>query len=118
MGNHIHKTAKIDKGCEIGHHIVICERVVIGAGCRIGHHVVIHQEAEIGEGVRIDDHTVIGKHPMKAAISAMTNEKALEPSVIKEGCIIGTGAVVYRGCSGSGGNQRCPRTEDSNGLSC
>jgi UDP-3-O-[3-hydroxymyristoyl] glucosamine N-acyltransferase len=32
---HIHKTAKIDKNCEIEYHIVICERAVIGAGCRV-----------------------------------------------------------------------------------
>ena len=79
MGNHIHKTAKIDKGCEIGYHPVIAEKVIIGARCRIGHHVIIHQETEIGEAVRIDDHAVIGKHPMKAAISAMTEEKILRP---------------------------------------
>ena len=98
MEGHIHKTAKIEKNCELGYHIVICERVVVGTECKIGHHVVIHQEAEIGEGVRIDEHAVIGKHPMKAAISAMTNEKTLKPSVIADGCIIGTGAIVYRGC--------------------
>ena len=71
---------------------------MVGTGCTIGHHVVIHQEAEIGESVRIDEHAVIGKHPMKATISAMTNEKTLKPGIIADGCIIGSGAILYRGC--------------------
>jgi len=96
--NHIHPTAKLAKDCEIGNYIVIGERVMVGKQCKIGHCVIIHHEVRIGESVRVDDHAVIGKCPMKAALSAMTEEKTLVPTVIENGCIIGTGAIVYRGC--------------------
>ena len=98
MEKYIHETVKMGKGCEVGHYSVVSERVVIGTRCTIGHHVVIHEEAEIADNVRIDDHAVIGKHPMKAVMSAMTKEKVLKPTVIADGCIIGTGAILYRGC--------------------
>jgi acetyltransferase-like isoleucine patch superfamily enzyme len=71
--------------------------VEIGSGCVIGHHVIIHDGTTIGDNVRIDDHAVIGKFPMRAANSAVTKDLELPPTRIKSDCIIGTGAVIYRG---------------------
>jgi len=71
--------------------------VRIGAGCVVGHHVVIHEDSRIGDNVRIDDGTVIGKHPMRAANSAVTKEQQLPPCEIGPDGIIGTNVVIYRG---------------------
>jgi len=60
--------------------------------------VVIHAGSVIGNNVRIDDNTVIGKLPMKAALSAVTQDQELDPCIIADDCIIGTMVVVYRGC--------------------
>jgi acetyltransferase-like isoleucine patch superfamily enzyme len=93
MSNNIHPTTKIGEYCVIG------ENVTIGEGCVIGHHVVIHDDTVIGDRVRIDDFTCIGKRPMKAANSAVTKETDLPACHIGSDSIIGTGAVIYRGCN-------------------
>lgn len=95
--NKIAPDAKIGKNTAIGEFAVIGEKVAIGEGCQIGHHVVIHADSIIGDNVRIDDHTVIGKNPMRAANSAVTKDLQLSPCTIGSDCIIGTGAVLYRG---------------------
>lgn len=97
--NYIDKTAQLGEGTTLGHFCVIQQDVCIGAQCRIGHHVVIHPGTVIGDGVRIDDHTVIGKTPMRAAASAITKLKALPPAAIGDRCIVGSGVILYRGCS-------------------
>ena len=78
---------------------VIAEGVIIGDNCQIGEYVVIEADTVIGANVRIDAFAHIGKTPMKAANSAVTKESELDPCVIGDGCIIGTHAVVYRGCT-------------------
>ncbi len=90
--------ASIASSAVIGDFCVVAKNVSIGAGCVIGHHVVIHEDTVIGDNVRIDDHTVIGKRPMRAANSAVTKDQQLPPCRIDSDCIIGTGAVIYRGC--------------------
>jgi len=81
-----------------GEFCIIGENVKIGTGCVIGHHVIIHDDTRIGNYVRIDDGSVIGKRPMKAAISVTTSDQELPPCTIDSHCIIGTNAVIYRGC--------------------
>ena len=69
--------------------------MVIGDGVHIGHHVVIHAGSVIGKSVRIDDHAVIGKRPMSARRSKMTDAtRQFEPVVIGDNSIIGTGAII------------------------
>jgi acetyltransferase-like isoleucine patch superfamily enzyme len=99
----IAETARIDSGAEvpsdtrIGEFTVIGPGVRLGSGCLIGHGVVIHPDTVLGEGIRIDDHAVLGKLPMRSPSSAVTHEKELDPLVLGDGCLIGTGAVLYRG---------------------
>lgn len=95
--NWIDESARIGSETDIGYGTVIGKNVVIGDGCAIGHHVVIHDDTEVGSGVRIDDGTVIGKMPMRAAISATTSDQQLPACRIGNECIVGSGAVIYRG---------------------
>ncbi len=99
MGTFIHPTAKIGAGSQHGHNSVISENVRIGENCRIGNGVIIHPDTIIGNNIRIDDHAVVGKLPMKAALSAITQEQALPPCLVEDGVILGTFVVVYRGCT-------------------
>jgi acetyltransferase-like isoleucine patch superfamily enzyme len=98
MTNYIHPTAIIGAGTQLGHNSVIQEDAKVGSNCRIGSGVVIHPGTVIGNNVRIDDNTVIGKLPMKAALSAVTQDQTLEPCVIEDDCMVGAMVVIYRGC--------------------
>jgi UDP-2-acetamido-3-amino-2,3-dideoxy-glucuronate N-acetyltransferase len=95
----ISPSAHLGEGTSIGHFTVIGERVRIGAHCTIGNHVVIHDDTGIGDFVRIDDHAVIGKQPMKSAASAVTSGERQPGARIGNQVIIGTGTVLYAGCS-------------------
>ena len=95
----ISASATLGKDTTHGEFCVIGDKVTIGAGCRIGHHVVIHPDTSIGDNVRIDDHTVVGKHPMKAANSAVTKDDVLPPCTIGDDCIVGASVIIYRGCT-------------------
>jgi UDP-2-acetamido-3-amino-2,3-dideoxy-glucuronate N-acetyltransferase len=99
MSNFLHPTAQIGAGTQLGYNSVVHNDAVIGANCAIGSGVVIHPGSVIGNNVRIDDNTVIGKLPMKAALSAVTTDQALEPCVIADDCMIGAMVVIYRGCT-------------------
>ena len=98
MHNIIAKTAALGKDTRLGEFCRIDDHVIIGDGCEIGNRVVIHDGTVIGSQVRIDDGAVIGKVPMRAANSAVTKEQQLPPARVGDNCIIGTGAVIYRGC--------------------
>jgi UDP-2-acetamido-3-amino-2,3-dideoxy-glucuronate N-acetyltransferase len=98
MGNHIHPSSKIGAGTHYGHNTVVSENVRIGTNCQIGHGVVIHPDTIIGNDVRIDDNSVLGKLPMKAALSAITQEQQLPPCEIADSVLIGALTVIYRGC--------------------
>ena len=92
-------TATIGAGTTYGEGCVFGPGVRIGPGCVIGHHVVLHAGTVIGNQVRIDDHASLGKTPMRAANSAVTREQALPPLTVGDHCIVGTGAVLYRGAA-------------------
>jgi len=82
-----------------GNNLTLGNNVSIGKECLIGNNVVIYDDVIIGDNVRIDDNVVLGKLPMKAANSATTSENKLSPLKISSACIIGSGAVIYRGAS-------------------
>ncbi len=91
-------SARVGMGTILGNYVTIGENAVVGAGCVIGNNVVIHRDAVVGDNVRVDDNAVVGKMPMRAANSAVTKEQELPPARIGSLCIIGTSAVIYRGC--------------------
>lgn len=93
----IHPSAALGAGTTVGPFSVVGEGSRIGARCAIGSGVVIHAGTCLGDGVRVDDHAVIGKAPMRARRSAMTQSAALAPAEIGDECLIGTAAVIYAG---------------------
>ena len=95
--NFVDPSANLGQGTEVGHFSVIGAEVNIGRDCRIGNNVSIHRGSRLGDNVRVDDGAVVGKLPMKAKISATTKAELLSPTVIGEGCLIGTSAVIYAG---------------------
>ncbi len=98
MHHIIAATASLGTNTTIGHFSVIGEDVHIGENCQIGHHVVIHAGTHIGDNVRIDDHTTIGKQPMRAPNSAVTQAQQQPAAHIGSRCLIGASAVLYAGC--------------------
>lgn len=97
--NYISDKAVIGVDSKIGMFSVVEDNVEIGEGCIIGHNAVIHAGTKIGNYVRIDDNAVVGKKPMRAANSIFKDEKELRSAVISDGCMIGTGVIIYAGCS-------------------
>ncbi|MFH1699542.1 MAG: acyltransferase [Candidatus Zixiibacteriota bacterium] len=95
--NFIDKSVNIGTETTIGINCIISRHVKIGKGSVLGNNIVIHAGTIIGNNVRIDDNAVVGKEPMKAANSATTSIEELVPGVIGNDCIIGTGAIIYRG---------------------
>lgn len=87
-----------DTESRISEQAVIGVGVALGIGVKVGHFAVIHDGSRIGDGVTVHDGAVIGKAPMKARNSATTTTgEGLPPAIVKAGCTIGTGAIVYRG---------------------
>ena len=99
MKNLIDPTAVLGPGATVGEGCIIGPGVRLGSGCRVGNQVVIHADTEVGNDVRIDDHATLGKLPMRAANSATTREQELAPLTLGDTCIVGTGAVLYRGAA-------------------
>ncbi|KAA8675769.1 DapH/DapD/GlmU-related protein [Clostridium sp. MT-14] len=96
---YISNNAKIGNNITIGRFAVIEDEVILGNNCVIGHNVVIHRGSKIGDNVRIDDNTVIGKEPMRSVNSIFKDDKKFEPALIKSGCLIGAGVIIYCGCT-------------------
>ena len=95
----IHPSARLAGDVTVGHFCVIEADVEIGAGSVLGHHVVVREGSRLGAELRVDDHAVIGKQPMRAARSATTRAEPLPPAEVGAGSLIGTGAVLYAGCT-------------------
>ena len=99
MTQTIDSTAVLGEGVSLGQHVVVGAGVELGDGCVVGNGVILHDGCRLGHGVRIDDHAVLGKRPMRAALSAVTRADELPPLQIGDQCLIGAGAVLYRGAS-------------------
>ncbi len=95
----IGESSKIGAEVSIGCYSIIGSNVKIGRNTKIGNHVVIHDDSIIGENVRIDDHTDIGKLPMRVATSVLAAAPNLPPCDVGDNCVIGTSAILYRGCN-------------------
>lgn len=99
MTSVVHPSAVVGAGTTMGEGCVLEANVRLGSGCRLGHHVVIREGTVVGNDVRVDDHATLGKLPMRAANSATTKEQELPPLTLGDGCIVGTGVVLYRGAA-------------------
>jgi acetyltransferase-like isoleucine patch superfamily enzyme len=81
----------------LGHNLLVGEGVIIvGADVVFGANVVVHADTVIGAGCYIQDGAVLGKVPSLSPTSTAKRDE-LEPLVLGPGCVISTGAVVYRG---------------------
>jgi acetyltransferase-like isoleucine patch superfamily enzyme len=80
----------------LGHNLLLGENVSIGAGVVIGANVIVYDDTVIGDGCFIQDGAVLGKVPSLSP-SSTTKRGELAPLVLGAGCVISTGAVVYRG---------------------
>jgi acetyltransferase-like isoleucine patch superfamily enzyme len=91
--------ARLGEGTEVGYGVVVETGVRIGRRCRIGHHVVVRAGTVIGDEVRLDDFVSVGKWPLRAVNSILKATQQLDPAEIGDGCLLGTGATVYRGAA-------------------
>jgi acetyltransferase-like isoleucine patch superfamily enzyme len=57
---------------------------------------VVHPGTVLGEGVKVLEHAVVGKQPSLSPRSTAKRDP-LEPTVIGEGTIVSTGAIVFAG---------------------
>ncbi len=57
---------------------------------------IVYEGTVLGEGVRVLEHAVVGKQPSLGARSTAKREP-LPPTVIGEGTIVSTGAIVFAG---------------------
>ena len=92
-------SASIGEGTTLGHFCIIEDDVTIGRACRLGHHVVVRAGTRISDDVLVGDHSVLGKAPMLASSSAPRPGGPLDSLEVGAHCLIGTGVVLYRGCS-------------------
>ena len=73
---------------------------------------IVHPGTVLGEGVKVLEHAVVGKQPSLSARSTAKREP-LEPTVIGDGTIVSTGAVVFAGTKVGArvilGDQSCVR---------
>jgi len=73
---------------------------------------IVHPGTVLGEGVKVLEHAVVGKQPSLSPRSTAKREP-LEPTVIGEGTIVSTGAVVFAGTKVGArvilGDQSCVR---------
>jgi acetyltransferase-like isoleucine patch superfamily enzyme len=73
---------------------------------------IVHPGTVLGEGVKVLEHAVVGKQPSLSPRSTAKREP-LEPTVIGDGTIVSTGAVVFAGTKVGArvilGDQSCVR---------
>jgi UDP-2-acetamido-3-amino-2,3-dideoxy-glucuronate N-acetyltransferase len=97
MSNFVAETAKLGRGCTIGHNVVILDRVQIGDNVYIGHNVVIHEDTKVGNGTFIDDGSILGRVPRSGALSRRKAPKDLPPLEVGKDCVISAHVILYRG---------------------
>jgi acetyltransferase-like isoleucine patch superfamily enzyme len=79
-----------------GRNLLRGDSVRIGADVTFGANVVVYDDTVIGDGCFIQDNVVLGKVPSLSPTSTAKRGE-LPGLVLGAGCVISTGAVVYRG---------------------
>jgi len=81
-----------------GVNLLLGANAQIGDGVVFGANVTVHDDTQIGDGCFIQDNVVLGKAPsLSPASTAKRGE--LAPLRLGGGCVISTGAIVYRGAT-------------------
>ena len=82
---------------------------------------IVYEGTVLGEGVRVLEHAVVGKQPSLGARSTAKREP-LPPTVIGEGTVVSTGAIVFAGSQIGArcivGDQSCIRERVAFGDDC
>lgn len=86
---------KIGKNFSKGHNCIIEDDVTIDDDVKLGNNVIIYRGTKIGKGTHIHDNVVIGKRPMRAVRSILKDQKEYCPTIIGNGCTIGTNSIIY-----------------------
>jgi acetyltransferase-like isoleucine patch superfamily enzyme len=81
---------------DLGVNLLLGDGVVVGEGVTFGANVIVFDDTMIGDGCFIQDGAVLGKVPSLSP-SSTAKRGELAPLVLGAGCVISTGAVVYRG---------------------
>ncbi len=81
---------------DCGRGLLLGEHVSIGADVTFGANVIVYDDTVIGDGCFIQDGVVLGKVPSLSPTSTAKRGE-LAPLVLGAGCVVSTGAVVYRG---------------------
>ena len=79
-----------------GINLLLGDNVTIGADVVFGANVIVFADTVIGDGCFVQDNAVLGKVPSLSPTSTAKRGE-LAPLVLGAGCVISTGAVVYRG---------------------
>ena len=116
---HIHTSAEIQDGANIGpgtqiwQHCIVMAGAVIGAECKLGHNVFVETDVVVGDGVTIKDNVTlyegvtIGDRVFIGPNAVFTNvrnprafisrKENYQPTVIGEGASIGANATLVCG---------------------
>ena len=81
---------------QFGHNLLVGDNVVIGREVAFGANVVVYDDTVIGDGCFIQDNAVLGKTPSLSP-SSTAKRSELTGAILGAGCVVSTGAVVYRG---------------------
>jgi len=81
---------------DLGVNLLLGDGVVVGEAVTFGANVIVYDETVIGDGCFVQDGAVLGKLPSLSP-SSTAKRGELAPLVLGAGCLISTGAVVYRG---------------------
>jgi len=81
---------------DLGVNLLLGDGVAVGEGVTFGANVIVFDDTVIGDGCFVQDGVVLGKVPSLSPTST-AKRGGLAPLVLGAGCVISTGAVVYRG---------------------
>ncbi len=93
----IHPSAEIGKNVSLGHGVVIEANAAIGDRVVLKSGVVVYEGTRIGPDCTVYDHAVLGRPPQGTGALTRKIREDLPPLSIGAGCVIGAGAVLYRG---------------------
>jgi UDP-2-acetamido-3-amino-2,3-dideoxy-glucuronate N-acetyltransferase len=116
----VHRTAIIDRGCEIAsdvkiwHFCHIMQNCIIGENCNIGQNVMIAPEVVLGKNVKVqnnvsiytgvvcEDDVFLGPSMVFTNVinprSALNRKNQYQKTLVKKGATIGANATIICGC--------------------